>query len=149
MRIKQQLCKACQSTLDERMIRVQKTISDIELSLNSETKSTVGDKHETGRAMLHLEREKVGVQLNQIQQQQAILNRIQPETKTNRPALGSVIFTTMSNYFIAISAGEVKIRDQSYYAISFNSPIGQLLRGKCEGDSFFFKETSIKIIKII
>lgn len=149
MSIKRELYKACQSLLRERMVRVQKNIADIEASLNSETKSTAGDKHETGRAMLHLEREKAGTQLKELEKKRAIINRIQPETVMVKPALGSVVFTSMGNYFIAISGGEIKIKDQTYYAISFNSPIGQLLKGKGEGEAFYFRNTKVRIIKIL
>ena len=149
MTIKQELCKACHSTLNERLTRLQTIISGIELSLNTETKSTAGDKHETGRATLQLEREKLGVQLQELERQRAVLGRIHPKTVHDRPALGSIIYTTTANYFMAVGIGELKIKDQTYYVLSFNSPIGQLLKGKCEGESFYFKDKTVKFIKII
>ena len=37
--------------------------AEILLALESESKSSAGDKHETGRAMIQLEREKLGEQI--------------------------------------------------------------------------------------
>ena len=66
-KLKQDLCHQCQAFIDNRLRTIQKTINEIQESLTSETKSSAGDKHETGRAMLQLEREKAGNQLAEIQ----------------------------------------------------------------------------------
>jgi len=62
--IKTQLLELCNQSLDTRLQNVLAVIEDIKQSLQSETKSSAGDKHETGRAMLQLEREKAGHQLD-------------------------------------------------------------------------------------
>lgn len=56
----------CLEFIDNRFKTVQNTIQEIQESLLSEAKSSAGDKHETGRAMLQLEREKAGNQLAEI-----------------------------------------------------------------------------------
>ena len=61
--------------------------------------------------------------------------------------LGSLIITNKANYFLAISAGEIRIDNKAYYAISPSSPIGQLLLGRQLGDTInFAKEMLIKAI---
>ena len=62
MNIKQQLYNLCLEFVDSRYQTIQNTINEIQVSLTSETKSSAGDKHETGRAMLQLEMEKAGQQ---------------------------------------------------------------------------------------
>ena len=79
MYLKEKLHKQCQDALNQRLEVIKSTISDIQNSLQSETKSTAGDKHETGRAMLQLEREKAGNQLAELQKQIGILHKINPE----------------------------------------------------------------------
>ena len=56
-----------------------------------------------------------------------------------------MVFTTKSNYFIAISAGNISIDDQQFYTISLDTPIGQLLSAKRIGDEVFFKDEKIII----
>ena len=61
LKIKEALHASCVGFVEDRLETIQKTIQDIQMSLTSETKSSAGDKHETGRAMLQLEREKAGI----------------------------------------------------------------------------------------
>ncbi|MGJ8548350.1 3-oxoacyl-ACP synthase [Winogradskyella wichelsiae] len=140
MIIKEALYNACLEFVDNRLLTVNKAISDIQYSLESETKSSAGDKHETGRAMLQLEREKAGHQLSEIENQKQILHKINIESKHNKVAFGSVVKTSTSNYFIAISAGEIMIDNMSYYAISAATPIAQLLLSKSVGDEIEFRD---------
>ncbi|MTE27133.1 3-oxoacyl-ACP synthase [Winogradskyella ouciana] len=149
MNTKQQLYNKCKSLIDNRLKVIQNSILDIQNALQSETKSSAGDKHETGRAMLQLEREKAGQQLAEIQMQFELLNKINPETIQNTVALGSVVYTPQSNYFLAISVGEIKIDEQCFFAISPVTPIGKLLMSKAEGDKIQFKNQEIKILKVL
>ena len=149
MTIKQQLYKQCLEFVDSRFQTIQNTIKEIQESLLSETKSSAGDKHETGRAMLQLEREKAGNQLAEIQKLKAILNKINLEAKHQKVALGSVVYTTQSNYFIAISASEIVLNTVKFYAISQATPMAQLLISKTVGDEVIFRNTTIKITQIL
>ncbi len=124
------------------------TISDIQNSLQSETKSSAGDKHETGRAMLQLEREKAGHQLAEVQKLNEILHKIKLEIHHQSVALGSVVYSTQSNYFIAISAGEITINNDKFYAISPSTPMAKLLLSKTVGDCIEFRDTKFTIKEI-
>ncbi|WP_027879380.1 GreA/GreB family elongation factor [Mesoflavibacter zeaxanthinifaciens] len=147
--IKTQLLQLCNQSLETRLQSVLAVIEDIKQSLQSETKSSAGDKHETGRAMLQLEREKAGHQLAEIEKTKQILSKINTELTSKNIGLGSVVFTTTSNYFISISAGEIKVESEVFYAISANTPIGQLLLGKSVGDKVTFRNMSFKITEIL
>ncbi len=148
-KIKNQLFALCLASLDTRLQAIQKQIVEIQESLTSETKSSAGDKHETGRAMLQLEREKAGVQLSEIQKQQDTLAKVNILKTSETICLGSVVYTSKSNYFIAISAGEIKINDEFFYAISPITPIGKLLLGKRRDDVFVFNKQTINIKAVI
>ncbi|MFT4780928.1 MAG: transcription elongation GreA/GreB family factor [Urechidicola sp.] len=147
--IKQNLYDQCQSFIDNRFQTIQHTINDIQESLTSETKSSAGDKHETGRAMLQLEREKAGQQLAEIQKVNQLLSKIDVSKSTKIIGLGSIVYTTQANYFIAISAGEFIVPNERFYAISANTPIGTLLFGKTAGDEIQFRGQNFKIIMVI
>lgn len=147
--IKERLYLQCVDFVENRFQTIQNTINEIQESLTSETKSSAGDKHETGRAMLQLEREKAGNQLAEIQKIQVQLSKISMANTSEVVGLGSVVYTNKSNYFIAISAGEIKIDSTIFYAISPNTPIGQLLIGKTVGDEVIFREQKFKIETIL
>lgn len=149
MNTKQELYKLCVRRIEERVSAINKSISEVQKSLLSETKSSAGDKHETGRAMLQLEREKLGKQLAEALKVKNALLKIDIKKAASKVALGSTVYTTQLNYFIAISAGELHIENTKFYAISPNTPIGKLLMGKAVGDTVFFrdKELTINIIE--
>ena len=147
--IKTQLLQLCTTSLETRLQSVLAVIKDIKQSLQSETKSSAGDKHETGRAMLQLEREKAGHQLAEIEKTKQILSKINTELTYKNIGLGSVVYTTTSNYFISISAGEFEVENKTFYAISANTPIGQLLLGKSVGDVINFRNLEFKITKVL
>jgi len=147
--LKQQLFNLCQDFIDSRFNTIQNTINEIQESLTSETKSSAGDKHETGRAMLQLEREKAGNQLAEINKTKVALSKIDTTKTSKTIGLGSVVHTTNANYYIAISAGELMCNNKTYYAISPNTPMGLLLIGKTIGDSITFRNQSFIIDSVL
>lgn len=149
MNLKQQLYNQCQNKLNERLEVIRHKIGDIQNSLQSETKSSAGDKHETGRAMLQLEREKAGNQLAELQKQIELLHKINPNQTHKIVTLGSVVKTTQANYFISVSVGEILIDNQSFFAISAATPIGQLLLSKQVGDGIQFRVQQFTIKEIL
>ena len=146
--VKSQLFQNCQEFVESRLQTVQNTIAEIQESLMSETKSSAGDKHETGRAMLQLELEKAGHQLSEVEKLKETLSKIDIHKVSKTVGLGSIVLTSNSNYFISISAGEFIIDGTNYFAISPSTPIGLLLMGKNVGDEVVFREQSFNIKKI-
>jgi transcription elongation GreA/GreB family factor len=146
---KENLYLQCVHFVEKRFNTIQNTINEIQESLTSETKSSAGDKHETGRAMLQLEREKAGNQLAEIQKIEENLSKINSSNTSKKIGLGSAVYTNKSNYFIAISAGELKVENEVFYAISPNTPIGQLLLGKTADDEVIFRDTKFTITRVI
>ncbi|MCB0398492.1 MAG: GreA/GreB family elongation factor [Winogradskyella sp.] len=149
MKLKEQLYSICSEILQKRLTFVQKSILDLESALQSETKSSAGDKHETGRAMIQIEREKVGQQLAEIQKNQKLLKRIDHNSKHKIIALGSIVYTSQFNYFISVSVGEINNKEVSFYAISPQSPIAKLLLGKTKDDTISFRSSTFTIVKVI
>jgi len=149
MNIKKELYDACLIFIENRLIIINATISEIRESLMSETKSSAGDKHETGRAMLQIEREKAGNQLAEIQKVKQTLLKIDVTKTSNIVGLGSIVYTTKNNYFISISAGEIKANNIAYYAVSPNTPISQLLLSIKSGDKISFRDQSFQITSVI
>ena len=144
--IKKKIFIACTNFVHDRADTVQNIINSNQQALSSETKSSAGDKHETGRAMLQLEMEKASQQLSSINDMKSVLSKISLENSDN-VKLGSLVVTNHINYFLAVSAGEIKIENQVYYAISPSSPIGKLLLGKRVGEVITYNR-EINILEI-
>ena len=138
----------CQNNIDTRLSRIREHLDSIRSSLTIETKSSAGDKHETGRAMLQLEREKLGRQLAEAESVKHLLSRVKLDVKSDKIGLGSLVYTSKAIYFLAISAGEFKNTGESIFCISPSTPIGKLLLGKSAGDSIVFNGSKIRVEKI-
>lgn len=147
--LKKLLYEFCKTYTEERISRIRTSIQGIQTALTSETKSSAGDKHETGRAMLQLEREKLGQQLAEAEKTTQALAKIPIANNSAIIGLGSLVKTSKFNYYLAISAGEFKTGTDKVYCISPGTPIGQLLRGKTPGDTIVFNGNSIEILKVL
>lgn len=148
MTLKEELYKQCNLYVEKREDTVITIISSHQKALGSETKSSAGDKHETGRAMLQLEMEKAGQQLQGITLMKEILAKIDSSKKAEIAHLGSIVKTGKANYFLSISAGQLSVNDRVYFAISTASPIGKLLLGKKKDETISFNGNEIKILTI-
>ena len=144
MSLKEDLYQLCVDFVDSRLNTIQKTIESNQKALTSETKSSAGDKHETGRAMLQLEMEKAGQQLQAVQQMKETLAKINLK-ESEVVSLGSLVDTNLGTYFISISAGQLSLANKMYFAISTSSPIGKLLLGKRVGESLVWNGRKINI----
>jgi transcription elongation GreA/GreB family factor len=147
--LKEKLFLECKAFLSKRRLVIENLISEIEISLQSETKSSAGDKHETGRAMLQLEREKLGKQLAENDILKEVISKIDITKSNSLVGLGSIAYTTEACYFIAIGVGEVVIDNQKFYIVSTKAPISRALLGKRIGDNIVFRDRKAKIINLI
>lgn len=149
LEIKSILYQQCINFVELRLQTVQNSIKEIQESMASETKSSAGDKHETSRAMLQLEREKAGHQLAEIEKLKESLSKVDIRSISNSVGLGSVIITSQFNYFMAISCGKLLVESKAYFAISPETPIGQLLFGKKVGEEVVFREQRFEVKEIL
>jgi len=147
--LKTELYEFCEKYVEERISRLQSSINSMVDSLKAETKSSAGDKHETGRAMIQLEREKLGHQLYEAEKMKQVMSGITTVFKPTHVGLGSLVITSEGTFFISISAGAYKNGANLVYCISALSPIGKQLLGQSVGDCFDFNQKKICIKKLI
>ena len=147
--LKQRAYYFCTEHVRSKLENIHREIDKIKEALLSETKSTAGDKHETGRAMLQLEREKLGQRLLKAEKMQQTLKKVPLKSKKDTVVLGSLVRTNKTMYFIGISAGKLQTEGKEVFCISTKTPIGQLLLGKTVGEVFEFNNKTDKIITII
>jgi len=146
---KQQIINICKAYLEEKMAIINRALEQTQASSNEDTKSSAGDKHETSRAMAHLENERLAKQLSVLIEQTEKLNSINPEVKNTKVALGSFVNTDTLNLFLSVGLGKVKTDEIEFYAISLASPVAQNLLGKSKGNEFKMGNNSLVIKGII
>jgi len=138
--LKKELLQYCEDQVDQRHLKIKQTIADIEESLMEESRSSSGDKHQTGRAMLQINRENAGKQLLEIEKLMAVLQRINIQSQSEYAHLGSLVYTDRFTYFISLSIGPVSVEGREYLCVALNSPVGKLLIGKKAGEKFVLND---------
>lgn len=134
--IKAQLYLLCGEYLRTREAEIKKAIAEAQEAANNETKSSAGDKFETGREVMQQEIDLNITRLNELNKLKTTLELIAPAQKSAIVIPGSVVFTSNGNFYIAIGAGQLKVGDKMFYAVSSASPIGSKLAGQKAGYSF-------------
>lgn len=148
LEIKQKLHRKCTEYIDDRIQSIQKKLDDIQESRSNETKSSAGDKHETGRTMMQIEEQKMTVQLYAANDVRQILQKIDAKILQSEIGLGSLVLCNTGSYYIAISSGKMKIEDSTYYGISLQTPIAKMLLGKSREAKIEFNGKTIEVIGV-
>lgn len=145
---KKDVIEVCVDEVKKRMEEVELAIEEANSSLVEDTKSSAGDKYETGREMIQQD-------LNRFQQQLAlahndllILERIEHLKINNNVGLGALIQTEKDWYFIAVSIGKI-VGIENLFVISPQSPIGKSFWGKQLGDSISFNKQQLTIKQLL
>ena len=126
---------------------LENELKSINEEKNSISKSSAGDKHETSRALMQSEFDKINnnyqSQLNQLK----VIESLDISDKS-RIGLGSLIETDSSILFIGIGLGIHQIDNRKVLIVSKASPIGKQIDGKEEGDYILLNNNKEKIIRI-
>lgn len=147
--LKQKIHSHLMDDLEKKISGSIVAINSLKESRDNESKSTAGDKHETGRAMVQIEIDNNENQLKKILIQKNELSKIDLQKKYDNVEFGSLVLTDTENYFISIGAGKIKVENGIYFAISLASPIGMLLKDKKAGEKIKFNDREIIIREIV
>lgn len=145
---KSDLLHHLQALLQKKVNAAQLEIASTRGSFTSDTKSSAGDKHEVGRAMVQQELDKLEEQHAKLIVLQQELARVPLERTFDHVAFGSLVTTDQGTYFVAIGLGRIEFGGRSCFAISLSSPIGQVLKDKRAGEQVLFNGRSITVQRI-
>ncbi len=146
---KQQLYQECLSIVTKKLELINSAFAESREALGSEAKSTAGDKHETGRAMIQLEQEKMGRQLAETQKLQTILSRINSEKTCKTVQSGALVETDNGLYFIAVGLGKLEVEGSEIFVMAPTSPLAQAMLGKGKGNQIMFGGNTQTILSVI
>lgn len=131
---KEQILNTIKIKVEEKVQTFENLIAETRAS-NNDTKSSMGDKYETGREMLQQEINNLQRQLNETLNQQAVLQKI-----TSEPSLkiqnGALVKTDKGLFYVSVSVGEIIFDQQKIMTVSAESPLIKAMAGKVKGDQF-------------
>lgn len=132
-----------------RMQAAQQAINEAQKASNDDTKSSAGDKYETGRAMMQQETDRNLLQLNEANKLKVALNLVSTSGSSETAETGSLVITDNGSFYIAVSAGVLTVNNDNYFAISPASPIGLKLKGLKAGDNFTLNAKPYQVKMVI
>lgn len=153
MKLSENLYALCLEFIDNRIKTIRQAMQETQQSADEETKSSAGDKYETGLSMMQLDMEKQAEQLNEAIRTRTALEQVKMLDEISVAGNGAVkpgsaVETSSGNFYIAISAGQLKVNNQVYFAVSPATPIGSKLMGLKTGESFSFNGKNFTVNKI-
>jgi len=141
----QKVHHACLALLGQKISLLENTLRELTEGAQNDTKSSAGDKHETARAMMQLEQEKIGRQLQDTLQQKGLLEKTGAEISSDRIVSGSLVKTDRGYLYVCIALGKVTVDDLAIMVISPQSPLGAKLLGLRAGETANINNTLYKI----
>ncbi|KAB1228917.1 GreA/GreB family elongation factor [Chryseobacterium viscerum] len=131
---KQEIINIIKAKATDKIQSFENLIAETRAS-NNDTKSSMGDKYETGREMLQQEINNLQRQLNEVLNQQAVLQKItsDPSEKVQN---GALVKTNKGLFYISVSMGEIAVDNQKVMTVSAESPLVKVMYGKKTGESF-------------
>lgn len=148
MTLKEHLYHHCVSILTERIEQAEIAMQDAQDSANSETKSSAGDKYETGRAMAHLDKERHTRRHAAALDELTRLQRLNPDCVMTEIESGALVQTSVGWYYLTVGIGEIEFEDTVVQVISPESPIGAFLLELEVGDADDFRGREIEVLSV-
>lgn len=151
--MKQDICKNDFLDTMHRSIRLRISeasdiLDGIQESIDSESHSTAGDKHDTSRELMQQERNKAAQNLqNQISMDHLAL-RLKTIQSINKVGFGSLVLTSIGWFFVGLPLGKISFNECDVLCISGNAPVAKLLSEAVVGDLIQMNEQSIHIISV-
>jgi transcription elongation GreA/GreB family factor len=146
--IKERLHQVCMDYVEDRIASARQAITAARESANDDTKSSAGDKYETGREMMQQEIDRNRKQLEESQKLKLILEQIDPAKSVDLTQNGALVTTNFGRFYISISRGQIMVDECIYFAVSSVSPIGLKLMKQTEGYEFDFNGKLFRVEKV-
>ena len=147
--IKSSLYQLCLVFIKERIETAEFALKQAREASNDDTKSSAGDKYETSREMMQQDIDRNKRLLIDAEENQRVLLSLKDTPFSDTARNGSIVYTNQGNFYLSISAGQLHLDKDIYFAISAVSPIGKLLLGKRTNETFDFNGKKYTIKEVV
>jgi hypothetical protein len=142
------LLRDIEAYFHEQIQEIKRTIDQINDSMFQETKSSMGDKYETSRSMLQIDKGNALKRLDLTKRNLAVLNRLNVQGSFKKVEPGALILANGKYLFYGLPLNNLHTQNQIVQGISPISPLGKALQGKQEGSSIVFQGVEWRIEKM-
>lgn len=143
---KPELLAIIKNKISEKIQHLENLIAETRASSN-DTKSSMGDKYETGREMLQQEINNLQRQLNEALLQQSAVQKISTDGCL-KAQIGALIKTDRGLFYISASVGEIIYDNHKVMSVSSESPLAKAMSGMMVAEKFTLNNTTQTIENI-
>lgn len=136
------------NTLNNQIEVIQNQILSLSEDAQNDAKSSAGDKHETGLAMMHLEQEKLNAKLTEFLDMQQIALKLSEKRTVDKVVLGSIVKTNKAVFYLSVPIQQVNYKNMQVFCVSIHAPLIQHLLNKEVGAEVTFNNISHRIVEI-
>ena len=149
MNLKSKIYSIIEKSLVQKIEQAKSAIASAKETRDNDTKSSAGDKYETGREMMQAEIDKNEAQLSKNLQLINSIKKIDLNRKYGKIEFGSLVETNYGLYFISIANPKITIGQKDIFSVSLASPLGKALFKKQVGDKVMFNQREFIIENIV
>ena len=147
--LKKQVHGYCLALVKEQLDTIQSSLDQLMEAKTNETKSSAGDKYETGMAMIQNQEQLYKRQQVDAKNRWNVLNSVDPSKQNTTVDTGTLIQLSTGWFYIAVAIGKVTIEEQDVFVLSLQSPLGVLLKGKKAKDQISFNGKQITVESVL
>lgn len=146
--IKQQLLHECLEMQKVVVENAKKAVDEAHINAIEGDDSTEEKLYNAYREEMQNQRDMFARHYEAALDELAMLNKIITMRENKEVQFGAVVITDAAKYFLSISLGQIKIGDDTYFAISPLAPLAKAMIGKKAGETFTFRDKTIKILDV-
>ena len=140
------LVEACRNILNIRINELKVSISDAQQSANEYGQPK--DRYDSYRMQLLRKKDMLGQQWQKINAEFIGLKKINTKKEMDTVSFGAVVITDDQKLFISIGLGKFELGKETYFAISPNVPLYEVMKGLSKGEEFTFMGKRRKIMDV-
>lgn len=145
MTLKERLKTICIQRLEDKISAFRTIVSDMSADAQTDAKSSAGDKHETGLAMMHIEQENLSKKIKENLDILEVVSKIDEKKVSDKVEFGSVVKINSVTLFFSAALPKIILDDMSVMAISNDAPIAKELLGRKLNETFVFNNCEFKV----
>ena len=146
--LKGKVHEECRRVLAKKKEELEHAITELSGSMENETKSSLGDKHETSRARMQSQQEQLSRQLAELNTQIVDLEKLTNVQPSDSSFPGSLVQCNQGYFYISVALGKIKVEGTDVFVISPKSPMGQVISGLRNHSEFTVNQVQYRILNI-
>ncbi len=148
IKLKQNAKQQISKLLDSKIFFLQNEIQKLTIESSLNAKSSAGDKHETTTAQVHLEQEKLAMQLSVNKKYINTVQLLSEKESKSLVTLSSLVLTNQGIFYLSVPLGKIIIDDLAIMVISVDSPLGKVFLHAIVGNEVTFGDLVYKILDV-